>query len=60
MKLFLAFFTKALLTDGGTEGRRDGPTDGPTDTCSYRDARTHLKVVTVFAYLKGPHYRKKG
>ena len=31
MKLFLAFFTKALQT-------RDGPTDGRTDTRSYRDA----------------------
>ena len=41
MKLFLAFFTKALksITDGLTDGR----TDGRTDTCSYRDARTHIK-----------------
>ena len=35
MKLFRAFFTKALHTD-----RR---TDGPTDTRSFRDARMHLK-----------------
>ena len=32
-KVFLAFFTKALHTDG------------PTDPPSYRDARTHLKRI---------------
>ena len=47
MKLFLAFFTKALQkhykalrTDGPTDRR----TDGRTDTRSYSDARTHLKT----------------
>ena len=29
------------LTDGPT----DGPTNGWTDTPSYRDARTHLKII---------------
>ena len=27
------------------DGQTDGPTDGPTDTPSYRDARTHLKII---------------
>ena len=31
MKLFLAFLTKALPTDGPTDGPMDGPTDGRTD-----------------------------
>ena len=37
----IEFFTKASqsITDGPTDRR----TDGRTDTCSYRDARTHLK-----------------
>ena len=30
-----------LRTDGPTDGRTDGPTDRP----SYRDARTHLKMM---------------
>ena len=38
MKLFLAFFTKAL------QSITDGRTDGRTDTRSYSDARTHLKT----------------
>ena len=28
-----------------TDGRTDGPTDGRTDRPSYRDARTHLKMI---------------
>ena len=32
-------------TDGPTDGRTDGPTDGRTDRPSYRDARTHLKMI---------------
>ena len=45
MKLFLAYFTKALQ-------KRDGPTDGRTDTRSSRDARTHLKIFGIFLNLK--------
>ena len=30
MKVFLAFFTKALHTDGPTDGRTDGRTDRRT------------------------------
>ena len=40
MKLFPAFFTKALQKRDGPTAR---PTDGRTDTHSYRDSRTHLK-----------------
>ena len=44
MKLSLAFLQKHYksITDRPT----DGPTDGRTDTRSYRDARTHLKIVS--------------
>ena len=38
-----------MLTDIRTEPRTDGPTDGQTngrtDIPSYRDARTHLKII---------------
>ena len=34
-------------TDGHTDGRTDGRMDGRTDEPSYRDARTHLKIVSV-------------
>ena len=32
-------------TDGWTDGQTDGQTDGWTDTPSYRDARSHLKIL---------------
>merc|ERR1712228_532954 len=35
------------VTDGPTDGRTDGWTDGRMDTPSYRDARTHLKIVKI-------------
>ena len=38
---FLDFEINWLHTDGRTDRR----TDGPTDTPSYRDARTHLKML---------------
>ena len=31
-----------------TDRPTDGPTDGPTDRPSYRDARTHLKIVRFY------------
>ena len=31
-----------------TNGPTDGPTDRRTDKASYRDARTHLKMKTIF------------
>ena len=34
-----------MLTDGRTDGHTDGHTDGRTDKPSYRDARTHLKMI---------------
>ena len=48
MKLFLAFFTKALQKHYKALPT-DGPTDQRTDTPSYRDGWNHLK-----------RYRKKG
>ena len=50
---FLSLFTKELPTDGRANRRTDGPMDGRTDrrreggtdTASYRDVRTHLKVL---------------
>ena len=45
----MSLFTKALRTDGPTDRWTDRPTDrltdGRTDTPSYRDARTHLKII---------------
>ena len=38
-----------MVTDGPKDGPTDEPTDRPTDTTSYRDARTHLKIIN---YLK--------
>ena len=45
--LYCRLFTKALRTDGQTDGptEQQQPTDGRTDTASYRDARTHLKMM---------------
>ena len=37
--------TSLMLTDGPT----DGPTDGRTDRPSYRDARTHLKIIPILS-----------
>ena len=36
---------KKRITDGRTDGPTDGPTDRRTDGPSYRDARTHLKII---------------
>ncbi len=33
--------------DQRTDRRTDGRTDGRTDRLSYRDARTHLKIVSL-------------
>ena len=33
------------VTNGPTDGRTNGPTDQRTDKASYRDARTHLKMM---------------
>ena len=50
-KLTKKFHEKKWGTDGPTDRRTDGPTDGPTDrptdTPSYRDARTHLKMLML-------------
>ena len=37
-------------TDRRTDGRTDRRTDGRTDTPSYRDARTHLKSISILKY----------
>ena len=41
--ILLAFYES--VTNGPTDGRTDRPTDGRTDRPSYRDARTHLKMI---------------
>ena len=35
------------VTDRRTDGPTDGRTDGPTDIPSYRDARTHLRILFI-------------
>ena len=42
---FLDFENNWLRTDRRTDRPTDQPTDGPTDGPSYRDARTHLKMI---------------
>ena len=44
--LHFSTFHKSV-TDGRTDGRTDRRTDGPTDIPSYRDARTHLKIMEI-------------
>ena len=39
------------MTYGRTDRPTDGPTDRRTDTPSYRDARTHLKIVVCVKEL---------
>ncbi len=39
--------------DRWTDGPTDRRTDGQTDRSSYRDARTHLKMIIVFFYAGG-------
>ena len=43
-------------TNGRTDRRMDGPMDGPTDGPSYRDARTHLKIM-IMSPTVYPHAR---
>ena len=43
-----AFFEKALRTDGWTDS---GRTNEWMDRPSYRDARTHLKIIMIFQKL---------
>ena len=40
------------VTDQPTDGRTDGRTDQRTDKASYRDARTHLKMLSPLISAK--------
>ena len=43
----LDFRHSKITRDGRTDGRTDGPTDQRTDIPSYRDARRHLKTLSI-------------
>ena len=44
-----------MLTDTRTEPRTDGRTNGRTDGPSYRDARTHLKIILFKCNYNSSH-----